>query len=383
MCALIDSIMNNYYIPPVVFAVRKGASGKVVRVCIDGKQRLTSILRFMRNEIPYPEILNGGSVDKLYCNDGTGNINKGSNNQLYLDDITRDHFDHTEIVCVEYTNLDTDSEIEIFSRVQLGVPLTTAEKLKANGSPISKYCQSIYEQYKEELSTLFVDVRGRVFQYVASIVLLIMSKSNSTVYPCSIQKINSFLSDNELTLTNDIKRTVTHVMNTFVSLINEPSSMVFTHIEGRKAPFRPMEFLAFGLYISKCRRRRQIKEYEADCNQLRFYLYQHAPNGVRMGSPCYKLALQWIDQQMDATGQTPALIQHPAASSTDTSDEVPEEDDEEGDENRIEDALDFYKRANLKRKIVQNESCLKAAEQSDRQSRPVARRGGKFPRTHR
>ena len=26
----------------------------------------------------------------------------GSNNQLYLDDITRDHFDHTEIVCGKF-----------------------------------------------------------------------------------------------------------------------------------------------------------------------------------------------------------------------------------------------------------------------------------------
>ena len=28
----------------------------------------------MKNEIPYPELLSGGAVDKLYCNDGTGKV---------------------------------------------------------------------------------------------------------------------------------------------------------------------------------------------------------------------------------------------------------------------------------------------------------------------
>lgn len=224
-------------------------------------------------------------------------------------------------------------------------------------------------------------MRGRVFQYVAGLVLLIMSETNSNLYPCTVNKINSFLSDNDLALTTDIKRNVTHVLNTFVYLINDPSSMVFSHINGRKAPFRPIEFLAFGLYISKCRRRRQIKEYEADCGQLRFYLYHHAENGVRMGTPCYKLALQWIDQQMDSTGQTPALIQHPITSSTDTSDEVP--DEEEGNENRVEDALDFYRRTNVKRKVVTDETCLEAAERPHPRSRHLARRGAKFARTGR
>jgi hypothetical protein len=42
---LIDSIFRNFYIPPVVFAVTK-EDGEDVRVCVDGKQRLTSIQKF-------------------------------------------------------------------------------------------------------------------------------------------------------------------------------------------------------------------------------------------------------------------------------------------------------------------------------------------------
>jgi len=50
--AIIDSIFHNYYIPPVVFAVsRDPIDGYDTRVCVDGKQRLTSIQRFFDGQI--------------------------------------------------------------------------------------------------------------------------------------------------------------------------------------------------------------------------------------------------------------------------------------------------------------------------------------------
>lgn len=44
---LIDSVFRNFYIPPVIFAVQNDEDGEVVRVCVDGKQRLTSIQKFL------------------------------------------------------------------------------------------------------------------------------------------------------------------------------------------------------------------------------------------------------------------------------------------------------------------------------------------------
>ncbi|KAF8263618.1 hypothetical protein EI94DRAFT_1703872 [Lactarius quietus] len=40
---LIDSVIRNYYIPPLIFAVSTAQDGSETRICIDGKQRLTSI----------------------------------------------------------------------------------------------------------------------------------------------------------------------------------------------------------------------------------------------------------------------------------------------------------------------------------------------------
>ncbi|KAG5643754.1 hypothetical protein DXG03_009689 [Asterophora parasitica] len=47
MIGLIDSVFRNFYIPPVIFAVVAYDDGSERKVCIDGKQRLTSLQRFM------------------------------------------------------------------------------------------------------------------------------------------------------------------------------------------------------------------------------------------------------------------------------------------------------------------------------------------------
>ena len=50
--AIIDSLFHNYYIPPVVFAISKDPiDGYETRLCVDGKQRLTSIQKFFDGHV--------------------------------------------------------------------------------------------------------------------------------------------------------------------------------------------------------------------------------------------------------------------------------------------------------------------------------------------
>ncbi len=50
--AIIDSLFHNYYIPPVVFAISKDPlDGYETRLCVDGKQRLTSIQKFFDGQV--------------------------------------------------------------------------------------------------------------------------------------------------------------------------------------------------------------------------------------------------------------------------------------------------------------------------------------------
>ncbi|TFY75589.1 hypothetical protein EWM64_g8422 [Hericium alpestre] len=48
---LVDSLFHNYYVPPVVFAVAEDEDGHETRVCVDGKQRLTSITAFLNGQV--------------------------------------------------------------------------------------------------------------------------------------------------------------------------------------------------------------------------------------------------------------------------------------------------------------------------------------------
>ncbi|KAI0313209.1 hypothetical protein OF83DRAFT_1175897 [Amylostereum chailletii] len=61
--SFIESVFHNHYIPPIVLSVVYDAStGMNIQMCIDGKQRLTSLARFLgghiasrgtRKEIPH------------------------------------------------------------------------------------------------------------------------------------------------------------------------------------------------------------------------------------------------------------------------------------------------------------------------------------------
>ncbi|KAK0505384.1 hypothetical protein EDD18DRAFT_1129082 [Armillaria luteobubalina] len=121
---LIDSIFRNFYIPPVIFAVNLFEDGTETRTCIDGKQRLTSIHRFMEGLIPRR---------KYWYTDHPGVPSSKQKNML--PETLRRLFANKQIVCVEYPDLTDDNERDIFQRVQLGMALTAAEKLQAISSP--------------------------------------------------------------------------------------------------------------------------------------------------------------------------------------------------------------------------------------------------------
>jgi hypothetical protein len=48
---IINSLFYNFYIPPIMFAVVKDEDGHEMRICMDGKRRLTSIVRFLTGSV--------------------------------------------------------------------------------------------------------------------------------------------------------------------------------------------------------------------------------------------------------------------------------------------------------------------------------------------
>ncbi|TDL26229.1 hypothetical protein BD410DRAFT_895640 [Rickenella mellea] len=125
--ALIDSIFRNFYIPPILFLVSKPDDedwdrNEELRVCMDGKQRLTSIQKFFDGQIPHKDPV----TKKKYWF-----TSSQSANRLEIPEHFKRIFKEKNITCVEYKDLTPGTERDIFQRVQLGVSLTAAEKLKA------------------------------------------------------------------------------------------------------------------------------------------------------------------------------------------------------------------------------------------------------------
>ncbi|KAG6917651.1 hypothetical protein DXG01_001758 [Tephrocybe rancida] len=132
MVGLIDSILRSFYVPPVIFSVTSYDDGSEKRICIDGKQRLTSIQRFMDGlKLWYTDIGGGG-----------GKLRKKVLPLKY-----RKLFANKQIVCVEYSDLTDSDEREIFQRVQLGMALTPAEKLQVTNTPRSTFIRSLIAHF--------------------------------------------------------------------------------------------------------------------------------------------------------------------------------------------------------------------------------------------
>ncbi|KAJ3724240.1 hypothetical protein DFJ43DRAFT_1157769 [Lentinula guzmanii] len=145
---LIDSVFTNHYMPPIILSVIYDGNGaEVKKICLDGKQRLTSLQLFMDGIIPlkHPDTSRNWwfQVDES---------STPKTNKHIIPEHIRTSFVNRQIRCTEYEELDEEDEREIFRRVQLGVALSSAEKLRVLNTRRAKFIN--------ELKDLFVTERG-------------------------------------------------------------------------------------------------------------------------------------------------------------------------------------------------------------------------------
>jgi hypothetical protein len=72
----------------------------------------------------------------------------GKNKRL-LNEKFKQHFLGQELLCAEYAALERKQEEDLFSRVQLGVPLTPAEKLRASSGAWQAFALEIEQKYPD------------------------------------------------------------------------------------------------------------------------------------------------------------------------------------------------------------------------------------------
>lgn len=173
MVGIIDSIFRNFYVPPIIFAVTTQEDGTETKVCIDGKQRLTSIQKFMDGLIAHKDPLTN---EKLYYTDLTAGSSKNVRPKRLLPEKYRRLFANKQIVCVEYQDITDRDEREIFQRVQLGMALTPAEKLQVINTPRARFVRELQQQFLKESDALAGEylewdrTRGSDFRCIAQTV---------------------------------------------------------------------------------------------------------------------------------------------------------------------------------------------------------------------
>lgn len=173
MSNLIDSILQGYYVPPVIFNIQAVLATKgfikTMRNCVDGKQRLTAIREFRNGNIPC--MIDG---KKHFFMDPEAERDHRPSTKRLLKESVKIKFLLENFHCVEYQRLSQSQEIDMFQRVQMGRPLTKAENLRSTQGKWQMLARCYEHRYAE--------VVDRESHYVVNLAML--TKLSSQTYAC-------------------------------------------------------------------------------------------------------------------------------------------------------------------------------------------------------
>ncbi len=149
---LLNSLVG-YFIPPIIFNVQKTVVNtdgreeeRYTRTCVDGKQRLTSIWKFMKGNIGFFDT-NSPSKKWFFCHpivDGRIQIS----NRNILPNAVKKFFETQFFCCYEYEDLTADTEETMFQLVQRGIALTPAEKMRAMSTEWATFTRQFEDDYE-------------------------------------------------------------------------------------------------------------------------------------------------------------------------------------------------------------------------------------------
>ncbi|ORX90283.1 hypothetical protein K493DRAFT_288269 [Basidiobolus meristosporus CBS 931.73] len=253
MSYLIDSILKNFYVPPVIFSCKRLPDGRLLKVCIDGKQRLSSIRRFMNNDIPHIDPNSPVAVKRWFNEDPT------VSRRHVLTEREREDFRYSELICVEYYGLTMEQENEIFSRVQMGVALTAAEKLQAVATPMAQFVRTLLDEYPRVLE-IMDNRRARPYLLAAQTIHMIYYEPMKM--QSSSSNIEKFLRTN-ITIDPDFRARCTDTFRKYSKLVEDSLDIFFV-----PTIMAPIEFVIFGYIIARYPER-TLEQLKNDLLQMR------------------------------------------------------------------------------------------------------------------
>jgi len=252
MTKLIDSFMCDFYIPPLIFNVTETATvengvKKYMRRSIDGKQRLTSVREFVAGKIPCHD---AKGKRWFFCEDAdrtTKAVRK------ILPPHEKRKFLRKELLCVEYNGLEKQQEEDLFSRVQLGMPLTPAEKLRASSGLWQDFAIELGDEFKELIQGVVDDKRARGFQLVLQVFKQLLKGDTNDLepkYAAGAVALKGFCSDTAF-LTNDFKESARTVFNRYLEVFVQFPETFHDHGYKHATKFSPVEFVGVAILIHR------------------------------------------------------------------------------------------------------------------------------------
>ncbi|KAH9939610.1 uncharacterized protein BXZ73DRAFT_17944, partial [Epithele typhae] len=288
-CGLIDSLLRNFYIPPLVFAVTTNPDGTQTRACIDGKQRLTSI-----------KLGTGKSYFRYEAK-----LDKGAKRlPKYLTQV----FFNKQVPCIEYEGLTNDQEREIFQRVQLGMALTLAgtpptsrarpaplimhlERMQALAGPRPSLIREVHSLILGE-DGFGKDLdwgmdRGSDFRCLASVIYLIEHYPRPT-FPTTVQLINWLQQDDNVT--HQLRKGILETFTVFVRLVKSKKyNMAFS----KPSRVSPIEFTMIGVLIHLCKDTHSLVQISQTIWKMRVHVRQKF-TAVRQNSKVSRAMFDFI-----------------------------------------------------------------------------------------
>ncbi|ORY18699.1 hypothetical protein BCR34DRAFT_660057 [Clohesyomyces aquaticus] len=297
MSGLINSLMENYYIPPIIlnkkeFVDVESGAPTYSMVCVDGKQRLSSVKAFIRGMIPCHDYRG----DKWWFVDPANKPSK-----KILPEITRNEFLSKELVSTEFVGLSPEQEEDLFARVQMGMQLNLAEKMRASSGP----WQELAKLFVNDFSLIFTLLKDRARSKDFQLVLSCFSQIMEVEHPTTANGVPTLktnykalpkLLDNKAAVDDQSRSHLANTFATFKQLVQE-SPEIFTNVERKLKgvqTFAPLEFVSVSVLISMYSHTRNNKMLIGDIRALRNALRDNFVD-LRLNISCWKFVWEWLD----------------------------------------------------------------------------------------
>ena len=194
---LVDSILKGFDVPKIYLRKIEEKKYEIV----DGQQRILTIWKFRDNKLPLKGRISGNKLDGLRYKD-------------LPEDLVR-RFDTFPLHCMILEDYDDEKVRQLFSRLQRGKPLNTAEKLNAFPGSIVPLMREIGKHHFFN-KVAFPISRYRTY-HLAAIFLLLESEGISDISPrnlCDFFQKNRNLNESS-SVARKIKRVLRYLGKVF------------------------------------------------------------------------------------------------------------------------------------------------------------------------